>query len=111
MRVDDKIRCDLEGCDKQFIYDALTSFLETAPNKGRALIEIRLSRFMLDKLELENGDSGSFFKGVPVRLWDTGFDETIEVVFGSLPSAQNSRSSPLKVVSNADLVAKAKSGE
>ena len=49
---------------------------------GRALIEIRMSRIMLDRLEVEHACNGAFFKGVLVRVWSTGFDETVEVVFG-----------------------------
>src|SRR5260370_29456250 len=44
MIMDDLIRLDLEGYDKDYIHDALTAFLEGAPNYGRALIEIRMSR-------------------------------------------------------------------
>jgi len=37
---------------------------------------------MLDRLEVEHACNGAFFKGVLVRVWSTGFDETVEVVFG-----------------------------
>jgi hypothetical protein len=80
--MDDLIRLDLSGCDKTFITDALTGFLEGAANYGRALIEIRMSRIMLDRLEVEHACNGAFFKGVPVRVWSTGFEETVEVMFG-----------------------------
>jgi hypothetical protein len=43
---------------------------------------------MLDKLDIENGRGGAFFKGVLVKVSNTGFDETIEVVFGPLPRHQ-----------------------
>lgn len=81
---DDIIRLDLEGCDKVFVHEALTGFLENASDHGRALIEIRMSNVMLDRLECERTSKGAFFKGVPVRAWNTGFDETVEVVFGLL---------------------------
>jgi hypothetical protein len=54
--MDDVLRLNLEGCDKAFIQEALTGFIE-----------------------------GAFFKGVLVRLWDTGFDETVEAEFGPMP--------------------------
>ena len=88
MIMDDLIRLDLEGYDKDYIHDVFTAFLEGAPNYGRALIEIRMSRMMLDKLDIENGRGGAFFKGVLVKVSNTGFDETIEVVFGPLPRHQ-----------------------
>jgi hypothetical protein len=81
---DDLIRLDLEGCDKEFVHEALTGFLENASDHGRALIEIRMSNVMLDRLECERTSKGASFKGVPVRAWNTGFDETVEVVFGLL---------------------------
>lgn len=40
---------------------------------------------MLERLEIERNCSGSFFKGVPVRMSNTGFDDTIEVLFGPVP--------------------------
>jgi hypothetical protein len=51
---------------------------------GRALIEIRMSGMsgmMLDRLEIERKRDDALFKGVPVRVWNTGFDETVEVLF------------------------------
>jgi hypothetical protein len=80
--MDDLIRLDLEGCDKVFIHEALAGFLGYASDHGRALIEIRMSNIMLDRLEFERTCKGAFFKGVLVRVWNTGFDETVEVVFG-----------------------------
>jgi hypothetical protein len=85
MMMDDLIRMDLAGCDKAFIYDALTGFLEGASNYGRALVEIRMSRMMLDRLEIGDGRGGFFFKGVLVTVRNTGFDETVEVVFEPSP--------------------------
>ena len=82
---DDLIRLDYEGCDKAYIHEALTAFLEKAANYGRALIEIRMSRMMLDRLQIERGRNGAFFKGVPVRVCNTGFDETVEMIFGLMP--------------------------
>jgi hypothetical protein len=83
---DDLIRLNLEGCDKAFIHEALTAFLEKAANCGQALIEIRMSRMMLDRLQIERGRNGAFFfKGVLVRVCNTGFDETVEVIFGPVP--------------------------
>jgi len=37
---------------------------------------------MLDRLEVERACNGAFFDGVLVRVGSTGFDETLEVVFG-----------------------------
>jgi hypothetical protein len=83
--MDDVIRLDLEGCDKAFIQEALTGFIEEAANHGESLIEIGMSENMLDRLKIERVGNGTFFKGVRVRLWDTGFDETVEVEFGPMP--------------------------
>jgi hypothetical protein len=85
MDEDDLFRLDLAGYHKDFICDALTEFLEGAPKYGRVLIEIRTSRMMLDRLEIENGPGSAFFKGVLVKVCNTGFDETIEVVLGPPP--------------------------
>jgi hypothetical protein len=83
---DDLIRLDFEDCDKAFIHAALTAFHEKAADYGRALIEIRMSRMMLDKLQIERGRNGAFFfKGVLVRVCNTGFDKTVEVIFEPVP--------------------------
>jgi hypothetical protein len=85
MIVDDLIRLDLTGYDRDYIHEALTGFLEGAADYGRALIEIRMSRMMLDRLDIERGRDGAFFKGVLVRVSNTGYEETVEVIFGSMP--------------------------
>ena len=85
MTMDDSIRMDLAGYDQAYIHEVLTTFIEMAPNYGRVLIEIWMSGMMLDRLEIERGSDGAFFKGVPVKVWNTGFDETLEVIFGPVP--------------------------
>lgn len=84
--MDDLIRLNLTGRDKVFIHDALTGFLEQAAAYGRALIEIRMSRAMLDRAAIAPCRNGAFFfESVPVRVRSTDFDETVEVVLGPVP--------------------------
>ncbi len=79
----DIFRWNLEGFDKGYIEELIEGFLETAGQYERKLIEIRMSPVMLKTLEIKSLPN-IHFKGVPIVIADTGFDETIELVLGQL---------------------------
>ncbi len=76
----DTIRLDLEGYDQAYIMETLDGFYETLPKYGRELVEIRMRACMSERLPLDIGDAGATVNGVRVKIVDTGFDGTIEVV-------------------------------
>lgn len=82
--MDDTFRLDLAEYDKEYIHDVLSTFLGRAGDYGRRLIEIRMSKAMFDRLEIEKDAVGSRFRGVPVSVCDTGFEGTIEVILSPL---------------------------
>ncbi len=75
--MDDVFRLDLSSKDKAYIDDVLNAFIDDAPSYGRRLIEIRVSKTMLQHLGFERT-----FRGVPIAVADTGFEATIEIILG-----------------------------
>lgn len=82
--MDDTFRLDLANYDREYIQEVRDTFFEGAANYGRKLTEIRMSKAMSDKLAIERGNAGAFFRGVPVAVGDTGFEGTIEVILAPL---------------------------
>jgi hypothetical protein len=80
--MDDTFRLDLAGYDKKYVDGVLDGFLTGAPRHGRRLKEIRVSMRMFDRLGFEESVRGSFYKGVPVEIFITPFEDTIEAVVG-----------------------------
>ena len=79
---DDTFRLDLSGKDREYIQDVLDTFLEDATRYRRKLIEIRMTKPMVIKLGI--AEAHPSYRGVPVTVTDTGFQDTIEVVLGPL---------------------------
>lgn len=71
---------DLADYDKEYIYDVLGTLLEKAGGYGRRLIEIRMSKAMLDRLDIAEDSVGGSFRGVPIAVYDIAFEGTIEVI-------------------------------
>jgi hypothetical protein len=82
--MDDTFRLDLADHDKEYIQNVLDTFFEMAADHGRKLIEIRMSKPMADRLGIEGRRAGGSFRGIPVAVGDTGFEETIEVILGPI---------------------------
>lgn len=82
--MDDTFRLEVKDYDREYIQEVLGGFLEGAPRYGRKLVEIRMNKMMFDKLAIEEHAGGGSFRGVPIIIADTGFEETIEVILGPL---------------------------
>jgi hypothetical protein len=77
--MDDTFRLDLEGYDKEYIQDVLNGFLEGAPRRGRKMVEIRMSRVLLETMAFADS-----YKGVPILVAEIGPEGTVEVVLAPL---------------------------
>jgi len=82
--MEDTIRCDLSGYDRDYVIDVLDEFLDGAHRHGRFLAEIRMSPSMSEKLELEDGLEGKAYRDVPVTINADEYEGTIEVRFERL---------------------------
>jgi hypothetical protein len=82
--MDDTFRLDLSDYGQEYVQDVLNSFFDGAANHGRKVIEIRMTEGMSEKLGIKDNPAGRSFRGVPVKVGDTGFEGTIEVVLGPL---------------------------
>jgi hypothetical protein len=84
LNIDDTFSLDLADYERPYIEEVLDTFVEDAGSYGRKVLEIRMSKAMYQRLEIDTCPPGGSFKGVPIALFENDYEGTIEVILGPL---------------------------